>query len=164
MKICRTCKKELTLDNFYSEHRAPDGLQCHCKACRSIEASDRRKARSSERVKRDRERELNYRFENKERTRLAVKKSKQKNRNGHASYNRNDYQRRKLEVSVRNKTNLAIRLGKLIRKPCKYCGNLKVHAHHTDYSKPLQVEWLCSAHHAAWHRIFLPENTTIKEI
>lgn len=41
----------------------------------------------------------------------------------------------------------AIRKKILIKKPCKICGNPKSEAHHKDYSKPLQVEWLCSKHH-----------------
>lgn len=30
-----------------------------------------------------------------------------------------------------------------------------VMAHHHDYSKPLDVIWLCSKHHFAWHRLFI---------
>jgi hypothetical protein len=26
-----------------------------------------------------------------------------------------------------------------------------VHAHHTDYSKPLEVDWLCMKHHVSEH-------------
>ena len=28
----------------------------------------------------------------------------------------------------------------------------------TDYSKPLEVMWLCLEHHRAWHRVFLADN------
>lgn len=46
----------------------------------------------------------------------------------------------------------AIRDGKLERKPCEKCGNPKSHAHHFDYSRPLDVVWLCSVHHGEVHR------------
>jgi len=46
----------------------------------------------------------------------------------------------------------ALRDGRLFRKPCEVCGSLKVQAHHDDYSKPLDVRWLCVAHHAEHHR------------
>lgn len=36
------------------------------------------------------------------------------------------------------------------RKPC-FCGK-KAQAHHPDYTKPLDVIWLCSSHHAEEHR------------
>ncbi len=32
-------------------------------------------------------------------------------------------------------------------KICSDCGETKVEAHHEDYSKPLDVEWLCKKHH-----------------
>lgn len=45
----------------------------------------------------------------------------------------------------------AIRYGKLSRKPCEKCGNPKSHAHHSDYSKPLAIEWLCHRCHWETH-------------
>lgn len=45
----------------------------------------------------------------------------------------------------------AIRLGILVRQPCEVCGAEKVHAHHDDYSKPLEVRWLCRDHHNEFH-------------
>jgi hypothetical protein len=46
----------------------------------------------------------------------------------------------------------AIRAGKLTRQPCEKCGREEgVHAHHDDYSKPLEVRWLCIAHHNEEH-------------
>lgn len=46
---------------------------------------------------------------------------------------------------------VAVRAGHLVKKPC-FCGALKVEAHHTDYSKPLDVIWYCKKHHAAADR------------
>ena len=46
----------------------------------------------------------------------------------------------------------AIRKGKLIKEPCVDCGvEEKIHAHHEDYSKPLDVVWVCAAHHKKYH-------------
>ena len=42
-----------------------------------------------------------------------------------------------------------------IQKPdrCSSCGRIgTVHGHHNDYSKPLEVEWLCAVCHKAVHR------------
>jgi hypothetical protein len=41
----------------------------------------------------------------------------------------------------------AVRDGRLKKCPCVVCGNIKSEAHHTDYSKPLDVIWLCKPHH-----------------
>lgn len=52
---------------------------------------------------------------------------------------------------VHNLVSNALRNGKLIKQPCEVCGSIVVHAHHCDYSKPLEVMWLCPEHHAEWH-------------
>jgi hypothetical protein len=46
----------------------------------------------------------------------------------------------------------AIRRGEVKRQPCSQCGGLGAHAHHDDYSKPLEVTWLCRWHHHEHHR------------
>lgn len=33
-KVCRVCKRELTIDNFHKKKSAKDGLQCECIDCR----------------------------------------------------------------------------------------------------------------------------------
>jgi len=47
----------------------------------------------------------------------------------------------------------AIVRGDLVRGRCRVdgCEAEKVHAHHEDYSKPLEVEWLCAVHHRRFH-------------
>jgi len=45
----------------------------------------------------------------------------------------------------------ALSRGKLKKKPCELCGSSNVEAHHNDYSKPLEVRWLCPKHHAIIH-------------
>lgn len=51
--------------------------------------------------------------------------------------------------TAHNKVAYALRVGKLVRQPCEKCGSThRVHAHHDDYSKPLEVRWLCPKHHA----------------
>jgi len=36
---------------------------------------------------------------------------------------------------------------------CDVCGADATHAHHSDYSNPLSVRWLCSLHHSEEHKI-----------
>lgn len=47
---------------------------------------------------------------------------------------------------------IAIRAGRLQKLPCRVCGNPVAEAHHPDYSRPLDVVWLCASHHRAEHR------------
>lgn len=44
-----------------------------------------------------------------------------------------------------------IRRGKVIKLPCQKCGDENSEAHHHDYDKPLEVEWLCRKHHMEKH-------------
>lgn len=41
--------------------------------------------------------------------------------------------------------------GLIIRQPCVVCGCNRSQAHHDDYSRPLDVTWLCQLHHKALH-------------
>jgi hypothetical protein len=45
----------------------------------------------------------------------------------------------------------ALKRGDLVQAPCEVCGNSKSHGHHDDYSRPLDVRWLCHTHHIAHH-------------
>ncbi len=49
--------------------------------------------------------------------------------------------------------NNAIHDGRLIRQSCEQCNsNECVHGHHEDYTKPLDVIWLCPPCHGKRHR------------
>ena len=44
-----------------------------------------------------------------------------------------------------------VQRGTITRQPCEVCGEPNGQAHHDDYSKPLEVRWLCAKHHAEVH-------------
>jgi hypothetical protein len=56
------------------------------------------------------------------------------------------------KIKARQLLGNAVKRGDVIKQPCKICGITKVHGHHEDYDKPLEVVWLCSKHHADVHR------------
>lgn len=48
----------------------------------------------------------------------------------------------------------AVRCGKITRGPCAVCGCTEnIDGHHEDYSKPLEVIWLCRKHHREHHAL-----------
>lgn len=61
-------------------------------------------------------------------------------------------------IVCRTWVNNAVRDGRIERQACmvKNC-NCIGEGHHSDYTKPTQVEWLCKLHHAAWHNVFEAE-------
>jgi hypothetical protein len=123
MKTCSKCGETKPLDGFYRDRRARDGLTCQCKACRGLSNTAWEQA-NPDRVK--------------ARCAQQIKLHPEK---------------RRARLVVGN----AIRGGK-IAKPerCGQCGEKvdpdDLHAHHVDYSKPLEVDWLCRGCHNALHR------------
>jgi len=57
-----------------------------------------------------------------------------------------------LKKKARKAVENAITRGHLARRACEHCGAEHAHAHHEDYTKPLDVKWLCPRHHKARHR------------
>ena len=57
------------------------------------------------------------------------------------------------KYKAKNMLNNALRDGKLTKPVlCQYCGTYStLHGHHCDYSKPLDVQWLCVPCHKQWH-------------
>ena len=67
----------------------------------------------------------------------------------------------KASDKAQNLLESAIKKGVVVRKThCEECGETgvfkdgrtKVQAHHPDYSKPLDVMWLCQVCHHQWHK------------
>jgi hypothetical protein len=58
-----------------------------------------------------------------------------------------------IKQRARQKLQRAVRSGLIRRLPCEVCGALVTEAHHPDYSKPLDVQWLCKRHHEEVHSL-----------
>lgn len=65
----------------------------------------------------------------------------------HKRYHQKHPELRKAHRAVR----IAIKNGHLRRQPCSVCGQPNAQAHHPDYTKPLEVIWLCPCHHMEAH-------------
>lgn len=66
----------------------------------------------------------------------------------HKKTHRNRHPERDL---ARRKLGDALASGIVKREPCEICGISIVEAHHDDYSKHLEVRWLCRKHHLWIH-------------
>jgi len=58
----------------------------------------------------------------------------------------------KKRANARSYLNQYVRRGVIKKQPCQICGNPEVQAHHKDYSKPLEVVWLCKPCHIEMHK------------
>jgi hypothetical protein len=131
MKTCFKCHHEKPLSEFYKHKMMADGHLGKCKECTKQDAY-----------------ELRHNSESREKI-LAYDRA----RGNRQSYNDVKEYRSKFPKKYKAHTliNNAIRSKKLFREPCVICGNIKSHAHHDDYDKPLNVRWLCAEHHHEWH-------------
>lgn len=133
MKVCSKCGSYKPWSGFYKNTRYADGYQGVCRECqnkrmRELELSGVR----DEVVKR-------YRKSNKGR---AVKVKNQ------AKYAASNPEKCKAHGIVSR----AIKAGQLTRGQCEVCNAENAHAHHDDYTKPLDVKWLCHKHHVEYHQ------------
>ena len=130
-KTCFKCNKEKPISEFYKHRQMADGHLNKCKACTKADSTKHRWDNIEKIRKYDRERGIRQTTE-------------------YFKEYRNKYPNK---GKAKNMVNNAIRDGKLFKEPCEVCGTTeKIHAHHDDYAKPLNVRWLCPAHHVKWHR------------
>lgn len=66
-------------------------------------------------------------------------------------YKQEQVKRHPEQMKARRAVRYAVLAGKLTRQPCEVCGDPKSEAHHEDYSKVLEVRWLCQVHHREVH-------------
>lgn len=130
-KICTKCNTEKNLSGFGRDSRKKDDLQSQCSQC---------------------DYDRNLKWYRKNGKRYYAKYIKTEERKEYmkecAKKHRDTYPDKcKARSSVSN----AIQSGRLIKQPC-HCGESEVEAHHEDYSKPLDVQWLCVKHHKELHR------------
>jgi len=130
MKTCFKCKRVKPLNEFYKHSGMTDGHLGKCKACTKDDAKTRYW------VKRD----IITQYERK-RSRDPARKIKA------LGYQRKSNSLNPDKYRARTAVNNALRDKRLQRQPCKVCNDTRSQAHHCDYSKPLEVDWLCFKHH-----------------
>ena len=132
-KHCRTCGATKPCSDFQLRAASKDGLSAKCRDC--AKAYDKKRAMLPHRVKARAE------YQATESGKAAIARAKKK-------YISTNPIKRAAHIAVGN----GLRDGKLYKSPCEICGNPVAHAHHDDYSKPLDVRWLCTTHHTEWHK------------
>lgn len=151
MRTCNRCKEEKDLTDFYKHKKMKEGYLNICKDCKREYAKEqfhknmlnpKWAAKEKERT-RERNKRLNYTQKYKAKTEEQKKKVNEYKKR----WIKKNPEKRRAHVMVGN----ALRSGKLIRQTCEICGDKKTHAHHEDYTKPLDVIWLCSKHHREVH-------------
>lgn len=136
-KQCFKCGETRPLSEFYRHAQMGDGHLNKCKDCTKkdvrahridnpdrVRAYDRQRAKLPHRVA---QRQANYVQE---------------------------WDNHPDRMKARNAVSNAVRNGRLAKRPCAFCGaDEGLEAHHHDYSKPLDVTWLCRPCHRRFHAL-----------
>lgn len=146
-KFCPTCEQNIPLVLFYKKTGSKTGTMFECKVC----ANKRRRIWAKKNPEKDRAR---YSYE-KYRARMQQIMSDPVRRKN--MYDKHKVTRSSKDPSVRRARWLvfkAVKEGILVRPVnCPICerSDRKIQGHHADYSKPLEVEWMCPTCHARTH-------------
>lgn len=130
MKKCFKCGENKPLTEYYKHAQMLDGHLNKCKECTKKDARENRESRIDyyRAYDRDRGNRQDYQY--------------------NAEYRKNN----RLKYKAHGTVNNAVRDGRLEKQPCEICGATeRLHGHHDDYAKPMEVRWLCAAHHRQWH-------------
>lgn len=128
-KTCTKCGIEKSLDDFPLQPRGKLGYHSWCKDCLNADCRDKYAQR--------RERKL---------AKMRAYDA------AHPGRKNDDWKLKHEKCRAHNIIAAAIRGGRLVPMPCIICGNV-AEAHHPDYSKPLDVVWLCRSHHRQTHSL-----------
>ena len=132
-KICYVCSEEKGLESFSLHAKMRDGRLNKCKDC------------ASEYTRQHRIRKPEY-YKQYEDNRYIDPVRKLNTKKYQEEYRASN----QTKLFARSVVNSRIRDGHLERGEC-FCGETG-EAHHEDYSKPLEVTWLCKQHHEMHHR------------
>lgn len=136
MKKCFKCGKNKSLSDFHKHSRMKDGHLNKCKDCTCMDVRKNRAKNADY-----------YRAKDVERYRGTPGR-----REGIAERSRQWRADNPKKAAAHNAVSKAKAKGTLLERPCEICGSVThIHAHHDDYSRPLDIRWLCPVHHKEWH-------------
>ena len=135
MKQCRACGEMKTIDEFYKRPDTADRHFFECKPCLLLERRSRRRVSD---VQQELDRKHNADPRQKERARAKARRYALEHPERIRAYG-------KLQRGV-----VSLRVAR--PSSCPICGSTsRIVGHHADYSKPLDVTWMCSRCHARMH-------------
>lgn len=142
MKVCKTCRLSLPIDAFGIRKSEADGRNYNCLECAAAYQEEWKRNHP------DRNREHKTRYWGKHRRRIL-----DASRDVKLRWTREHKQAVRAEGLLKR----AVERGEVKRGVCEACGAVRVHGHHDDYAKPLEVRWFCSKHHRLHHARLVKE-------
>lgn len=147
MKMCRGCHVSKPAADFHASRGESSGLQSRCKEC----------TRAWRRTKEEKLCDKRYAAKPHAKSAIASRQRKYNKSEAGKQSKKRHAEKHPDRVFARKVLQLALRMGQLARpEKCECCGQIPppmhdgrtgIQGHHPDYSKPLDVEWLCCICH-----------------
>lgn len=144
-QTCKRCGQTKSVSEFHRHAAEPTGYRTICKECRKPQSLIYRLSNLDKIREYDRKRgSLEHRKE-------RVRANSHKYSSGANEWRLANPQKARAHNAVSN----AIREGRLVRPEyCESCGETgEIQAHHEDYTKQLDVNWLCVCCHSKRHKV-----------
>jgi Bacillus phage endonuclease len=169
VKKCTKCDETKPFDEFRKSARYKDGYYSRCKKCmqeyeaKNLDQEKKRESRTRYRENnrehiREQDREAYHKDPDKFREKAKISQKKYfQTEKGREKYKQQALKLREKypeKARARSLLSNAVCDGKIIRpSKCSLCGwdQGKIEAHHPDYSKPLEVIWVCKSCHFLVH-------------
>ena len=133
-KVCPICGEDKSLTEYHKDKHDPYGYYGYCKLCRVKKCREgyaRQKSRILDYIKAYRKTEEGK----------SIRRKEYKNR----------LEKYPEKIMAENILGRKIKSGIIKRGTCEICQKENAQGHHPDYSKPLEVVWLCQKHHQELH-------------
>jgi len=157
-KVCKKCGRELLISEFYVHKQMSDGHLSFCKECVKTRVRKYRDDNIDEIKEKDKKRHS------------LIFLNTEKEKNSYKNHQRSKYnwaKRNRLKRNAHTQLKRAIDNGLILKQnKCEVCGksNCEIQAHHYNYSKPLDVIWLCTECHGKVHRQYNKLELDIEQI
>lgn len=154
-KQCFKCQQVKSIDDFYRHSKMADGHLNKCKECTKVDVNKNRAANLEYYQEYDRNRFQNdpeRRAFQLDQTREWMRNNPGKLAEVQSQWKARNPEKRQCHLSLAS----AIAKGTVVKSAsCQSCGTSdgRIHGHHPDYTKPLDVMWLCASCHFRQHRL-----------
>lgn len=165
-KTCIDCREPKSLSEFYRRKRATGGYRSYCNACTRIRNAKSHAANRTTRLAARRVYYANnkgkvqaavllYAENHREERRMYLRRYRETHRQEGAKYQ--NARRKTIKGKASALLRRAVARGDIVKPArCSCCGRYtkrrSLHGHHDDYTKPLDVRWLCTKCHGMARR------------
>ena len=150
MKQCSKCSEYKPEDAFYIRNKETGALYSQCIHCMRAKDKESYKANRTDRIEKSKQ----WIRDNYENHLQNARRYNSRHSTARAFRAKLFRESSPEKIRARNAVGYAVRSGKLTKPDrCQNCGKIgSVEGHHHDYSKPLDVRWICTLCHMRLHK------------